>query len=240
MAKRRLKKILSNNITTFFKSIEAELSDSELVKSIFRLVEINSHNSIRKNLNEIINENPDCLYNGDVYRKIDLNVSQILNDMGEDVSIKNLINCIKKYIQTGQYQSATKSIDSATGFNPDSDVESPISVTIRFKAENGIDIQELAKKYYELLKDDENESLINKLKTILEYEKEQEIYTLIPDNYDIVLINNVPIEEFPDPLTEDVIKQINPQENYEDKEEYYDLDYKEDKYKESYDDSIPF
>ena len=240
MAKRRLKKILSNNITTFFKSIEAELSNSELVKSIFRLVEINSHNNIRKNLNEIINENPDCLYNGDVYRKIDLNVSQILNDMGEDVSIKNLINCIKKYIQTGQYQSATKSIDSATGFNPDSDVESPISVTIRFKAENGIDIQELAKKYYELLKDDENESLINKLKTILEYEKEQEIYTLIPDNYDIVLINNVPIEEFPDPLTEDVIKQINPQENYEDKEEYYDLDYKEDKYKESYDDSIPF
>ena len=74
----------------------------------------------------------------------------------------------------------------------------------------------------------------------MEYEKEQEIYTLIPDNYDIVLINNVPIEEFPDPLTEDVIKQINPQENYEDKEEYYDLDYKEDKYKESYDDSIPF
>ncbi|MBO5095626.1 MAG: hypothetical protein J6B98_02005 [Bacilli bacterium] len=240
MAKRRLKKILSNNITTFFKSIEAELSNSELVKSIFRLVEINSHNSIRKNLNEIINENPDCLYNGDVYRKIDLNVSQILNDMGEDVSIKNLINCIKKYIQTGQYQSATKSIDSATGFAPDSDVESPISVTIRFKAENGVDIQELAKKYYELLKDDENESLINKLKVILEYEKEQEIYTLIPDNYDIVLINNVPIEEFPDPLTEDVIKQINPQENYEDKEEYYDLDYKEDKYKESYDDSIPF
>ena len=240
MAKRRLKRILFSNITNFFKSIEAELSDSELVKSIFRLVEINSHNSIRKNLNEIINENPDCLYNGDVYRKIDLNASQILNDMGEDVSIKNLINCIKKYIQTGQYQSATKSINSATGFNPDSDVEFPISVTIRFKAKNGIDIQELAKKYYELLKDDENESLINKLKTILEYEKEQEIYTLIPDNYDIVLINNVPIEEFPDPLTEDVIKQINPQENYEDKEEYYDLDYKEDKYKESYDDSIPF
>lgn len=240
MAKRRLKRILFSNITNFFKSIEAELSNSELVKSIFRLVEINSHNNIRKNLNEIINENPDCLYNGDVYRKIDLSASQILNDMGEDVSIKNLINCIKKHIQTGQYQSATKSIDSATGFTPDSDVESPISITIRFKAENGIDIQELAKKYYELLKDDENESLINKLKTILEYEKEQEIYTLIPDNYDIVLINNVPIEEFPDPLTEDVIKQINPQENYEDKEEYYDLNYKEDKYKESYDDSIPF
>ena len=150
MAKRRLKRILFSNITNFFKSIEAELSDSELVKSIFRLVEINSHNSIRKNLNEIINENPDCLYNGDVYRKINLNVSQILNDMGEDVSIKNLINCIKKYIQTGQYQSATKSIDSATGFNPDSDVESPISVTIRFKAENGIDIQKLAKKYFDI------------------------------------------------------------------------------------------
>ena len=69
-----------------------------------------------------------------------------------------------EYIQTGQYQSATKSIDSATGFTPDSDVESPISVTIRFKAENGIDIQKLAKKYYELLKDGENESLINKLR----------------------------------------------------------------------------
>lgn len=242
--KRLIKKSTLNNknnmVLNFFKLIKSSIDDVQLVKSVYRLVEMNSHTSIKNDLNDIIEDNPDCLFNGPVYRKIDVNSETILIEMGEDVSINNFINTIKKHIKVGKHQSATKSLEVTKNFMPDSGDECTMSVTIKFEANNGIDIQALANKYYELNKDSDNESMLIKLKSILSYANEQEVYTLLTNDFEIVQVNDVPIEEFPDPLTNDVIDQINPKNDKEEQiVEYYENDNYYDN-NDDYDDSIPF
>ena len=74
--KRLIKKSTLNNkknmVLNFFKLIKSSIDDVQLVKSVYRLVEMNSHTSIKNDLNDIIEDNPDCLFNGPVYRKIDV------------------------------------------------------------------------------------------------------------------------------------------------------------------------
>ena len=58
--KRLIKKSTLNNknnmVLNFFKLIKSSIDDVQLVKSVYRLVEMNSHTSIENDLNDIISD----------------------------------------------------------------------------------------------------------------------------------------------------------------------------------------
>ena len=187
---KRLKKKANNDL-----NYEMELA-------LVNLVFTNDGSSLIDMYNEI---DQDCFYNGEVYRILYLNDRELIeniktqkDEMGIYVKCKDLIHAIQEKIETGDWQSTTKSYDNINSLGIDITVSNPISVVIKFNCKNGIDLNKLSQKCLnDFKKNNASEVYIRELNELVDITKQQEeVYTKIPSNYEIVSISDININEF--------------------------------------------
>ena len=187
---KRLKKKANNDL-----NYEMELA-------LVNLVFTNDGSSLIDIYNEIDN---DCFYNGEVYRILYLNDRELIeniktqkDEMGIYVKCKDLICAIQEKIETGDWQSTTKSYDNINSLGIDITVSNPISVVIKFNCKNGIDLNKLSQKCLnDFKKNNASEVYIKELNELINITKQQEeVYAKIPSDYEIVSISDVNINEF--------------------------------------------
>ena len=187
---KRLKKKANNDL-----NYEMELA-------LVNLVFTNDGSSLIDMYNEI---DQDCFYNGTVYRILYLNDRELIeniktqkDEMGIYVKCKDLIHAIQEKIETGDWQSTTKSYDNINSLGIDITVNNPISVVIKFNCKNGIDLNKLSQKCLNDFKENNaSEVYIKELNELVNItNQQQEIYAKIPSNYEIVSISDVNINEF--------------------------------------------
>ena len=187
---KRLKKKANNDL-----NYEMELA-------LVNLVFTNDGSSLIDMYNEIDN---DCFYNGEVYRILYLNDRELIENiktqkdkMGIYVKCKDLIYAIQEKIETGDWQSTTKSYDNINSLGIDITVSNPISVVIKFNCKNGIDLNKLSQKCLnDFKKNNASEVYIKELNELVDItNQQQEVYAKIPSNYEIVSISDVNINEF--------------------------------------------
>ena len=187
---KRLKKKANNDL-----NYEMELA-------LVNLVFTNDGSSLIELYNEIDN---DCFYNGEVYRILYLNDRELIkniktqkDEMGIYVKCKDLIYAIQEKIETGDWQSTTKSYDNINSLGIDITVSNPISVVIKFNCKNGIDLNKLSQKCLnDFKKNNASEVYIKELNELVDItNQQQEVYAKIPSNYEIVSISDININEF--------------------------------------------
>lgn len=187
---KRLKKKANNDL-----NYEMELA-------LVNLVFTNDGSSLIDMYNEIDN---DCFYNGEVYRILYLNDRELIeniktqkDEMGIYVKCKDLIYAIQEKIETGDWQSTTKSYDNINSLGIDITVSNPISVVIKFNCKNGIDLNKLSQKYLnDFKKNNASEVYIKELNELVDITNQQEeVYAKIPSDYEIVSISDISINEF--------------------------------------------
>ena len=187
---KRLKKKANNDL-----NYEMELA-------LVNLVFTNDGSSLIDMYNEIDN---DCFYNGTVYRILYLNDRELIenikiqkDEMGIYVKCKDLIHAIQEKIETGDWQSTTKSYEGIDSIGLEITVDNPISVVIGFDCKNGIDLNKLSQKCLnDFKKNNASEVYIKELNELVNItNQQQEIYAKIPNNYEIVSISGVNINEF--------------------------------------------
>ena len=187
---KRLKKKANNDL-----NYEMELA-------LVNLVFTNDGSSLIDMYNEIDN---DCFYNGEVYRILYLNDRELIeniktqkDEMGIYVKCKDLIYAIQEKIETGDWQSTTKSYDNINSLGIDITVNNPISVVIKFNCKNGIDLNKLSQKCLNDFKENNaSEVYIKELNELIDItNQQQEVYAKIPSNYEIVSISDISINEF--------------------------------------------
>ena len=187
---KRLKKKANNDL-----NYEMELA-------LVNLVFTNDGSSLIDMYNEI---DQDCFYNGEVYRILYLNDRELIeniktqkDEMGIYVKCKDLICAIQEKIETGDWQSTTKSYDNINSLGIDITVSNPISVVIKFNCKNGIDLNKLSQKCLnDFKKNNASEVYIKELNELVDItNQQQEIYAKIPSNYEIISISDISINEF--------------------------------------------
>ena len=187
---KRLKKKANNDL-----NYEMELA-------LVNLVFTNDGSSLIDMYNEI---DQDCFYNGEVYRILYLNDRELIeniktqkDEMGIYVKCKDLICAIQEKIETGDWQSTTKSYDNINSLGIDITVSNPISVVIKFNCKNGIDLNKLSQKCLnDFKKNNASEVYIKELNELVNItNQQQEVYAKIPNNYEIVSISDININEF--------------------------------------------
>ena len=187
---KRLKKKANNDL-----NYEMELA-------LVNLVFTNDGSSLIDMYNEI---GQDCFYNGTVYRILYLNDRELIenvktqkDEMGIYVKCKDLIHAIQEKIETGDWQSTTKSYDNINSLGIDITVSNPISVVIKFNCKNGIDLNKLSQKCLnDFKKNNASEVYIKELNELVDITKQQEeVYAKIPSDYEIVSISDISINEF--------------------------------------------
>ena len=187
---KRLKKKANNDL------------NHEMELALVNLVFTNDGSSLIELYNEIDN---DCFYNGEVYRILYLNDRELIeniktqkDEMGIYVKCKDLICAIQEKIETGDWQSTTKSYDNINSLGIDITVSNPISVVIKFNCKNGIDLNKLSQKCLNDFKENNaSEVYIKELNELVDItNQQQEIYAKIPNNYEIVSISDININEF--------------------------------------------
>ena len=187
---KRLKKKANNDL-----NYEMELA-------LVNLVFTNDGSSLIDMYNEI---DQDCFYNGIVYRILYLNDRELIeniktqkDEMGIYVKCKDLIHAIQEKIETGDWQSTTKSYDNINSLGIDITVNNPISVVIKFNCKNGIDLNKLSRKWLNDFKENNaSEVYIKELNELVDItNQQQEVYAKIPSDYEIVSISDVNINEF--------------------------------------------
>ena len=187
---KRLKKKANNDL-----NYEMELA-------LVNLVFTNDGSSLIDMYNEI---DQDCFYNGTVYRILYLNDRELIeniktqkDEMGIYVKCKDLIYAIQEKIETGDWQSTTKSYDNINSLGIDITVNNPISVVIKFNCKNGIDLNKLSQKCLnDFKKNNTSEVYIKELNELVDItNQQQEVYARIPNNYEIVSISDININEF--------------------------------------------
>ena len=187
---KRLKKKANNDL-----NYEMELA-------LVNLVFTNDGSSLIDMYNEI---GQDCFYNGTVYRILYLNDRELIenikiqkDEMGIYVKCKDLIYAIQEKIETGDWQSTTKSYDNINSLGIDITVSNPISVVIKFNCKNGIDLNKLSQKCLnDFKKNNASEVYIKELNELVDITKQQEeVYAKIPSDYEIVSISDININEF--------------------------------------------
>ena len=183
------------------KKANSELN-CEIEMALVDLVFSNDGNNLIELYNEIDN---DCIYNGEVYRILYLNDRELIeniktqkDEMGIYVKCKDLIYAIQEKIETGDWQSTTKSYDNINSLGIDVTVNNPISVVIKFNCKNGIDLNKLSQKCLnDFKKNNASEVYIKELNELVNITKQQEeVYAKIPSDYEIVSISDVNINEF--------------------------------------------
>ena len=187
---KRLKKKANNDL-----NYEMELA-------LVNLVFTNDGSSLIDMYNEIDN---DCFYNGEVYRILYLNDRELIeniktqkDEMGIYVKCKDLIYAIQEKIETGDWQSTTKSYEDIDSIGLEITVDNPISVVIKFNCKNGIDLNKLSQKCLnDFKKNNASEVYIKELNELVDITKQQEeVYAKIPSDYEIVSISDISINEF--------------------------------------------
>ena len=187
---KRLKKKANNDL-----NYEMELA-------LVNLVFTNDGSELIDMYNEIDN---DCFYNGEVYRILYLNDRELIenvktqkDEMGIYVKCKDLIYAIQEKIETGDWQSTTKSYDNINSLGIDITVSNPISIVIKFNCKNGIDLNKLSQKCLnDFKKNNASEVYIKELNELVDITKQQEeVYAKIPSDYEIVSISDISINEF--------------------------------------------
>ena len=187
---KRLKKKANNDL-----NYEMELA-------LVNLVFTNDGSSLIDMYNEIDN---DCFYNGEVYRILYLNDRELIeniktqkDEMGIYVKCKDLIYAIQEKIETGDWQSTTKSYEGIDSIGLEITVDNPISVVIKFNCKNGIDLNKLSQKcLIDFKKNNASEVYIKELNELVDItNQQQEVYARIPNNYEIVSISDININEF--------------------------------------------
>lgn len=158
------------------------------------------------NLIELYNEiDSDCMYNGEVYRILYLNDRELIeniktqkDEMGIYVKCKDLIDSIREKIETGDWQSTTKSYDNINLLGIDITVNNPISVVIKFNCKNGIDLNKLSQKCLnDFKKNNAPEVYIKELSGLVDITNQQnEVYAKMSKDYEILSISGVDINEF--------------------------------------------
>ncbi len=158
------------------------------------------------NLIELYNTiDRDCIYNGEVYRILYLNDRKLIeniktqkDEMGIYVKCKDLIYSIREKIETGDWQSTTKSYDNINSLGIDITVNNPISVVIKFNCQNGIDLNKLSQKCLNDFKENNaSEIYIKELNELVDItNQQQEVYAKMSKNYEILSISDVDINEF--------------------------------------------
>lgn len=158
------------------------------------------------NLIELYNEiDSDCMYNGEVYRILYLNDRELIENiktqkdkMGIYVKCEDLIHSIQEKIETGDWQSTTKSYDNINSLGIDITVNNPISVVIKFNCKNGIDLSKLSQKCLnDFKKNNAPEVYVKELSGLVDItNQQQEVYAKIQNNYEIISISDININEF--------------------------------------------
>ena len=140
-------------------------------------------------------------YTGILYlndRELIENIKTQKDEMGIYVKCKDLIYSIQEKIETGDWQSTTKSYDNINSLGIDITVSNPISVVIKFNCKNGIDLNKLSQKCLnDFKKNNASEVYIKELNELVDITKQQEeVYAKIPSDYEIISISDININEF--------------------------------------------
>ena len=209
--------LMHNNIK------EAKICPSVLGDALESLLEDNNKQKILKLLDEIQNEEPDCCYNGTVYRKFNFYIEDLV-DNPEEIYYDELIDGIKENIGTGYIQSSSESLKACEDFDTGYD---GINIIVTYEVENAISIHKLLERYYYISRDamieiEENEynekkygetedDMIEAFQNI-EYlydmfSSEEEILGIMPDDYKILEINDIDINNLPEVFDESFLKE---------------------------------
>lgn len=202
---------------------EAKIYPSVLGNALESLLEDNNKQKILKLLDEIQNEEPDCCYNGTVYRKFNFYIEDLV-DNPEEIYYDELIDGIKENIGTGYIQSSSESLKACEDFDTGYD---GIDIIVTYEVENAISIHKLLETYYYISRDamieiEENEynekkygetedDMIEAFQNI-EYlydmfSSEEEILGIMPDDYKILEINDIDINNLPEVFDESFLKE---------------------------------
>lgn len=168
---------------------KADNSALVLIEAIRNVCGSNEFGDLIALLPTIQDQYPDAIYSGNMYRKMIISF-ETLETMHhyqkgnqEYISKEEFIEQIRNFVTTGEWQSCTYSLDSCKNFYP---LEVGISFIISFEGK-GIDLQQLCE---ELTYDDDED--ISTQAEVLQraYENEDEVVAQVPNNYNIVAINN--------------------------------------------------
>ena len=118
---------------------------------------------------------------------------------------EEVFNYIKNNLRTGEYQSCAKTLEACRNFEAD---WFEVEVIINFECSEGIDVMSICNKYLEIAKqryedvsngvseskfsNSKLKEIVDSLKdTITTFEEEEEVLALVPDNYEIIEIVGV-------------------------------------------------
>ena len=210
-----------NNICNLLKNFKYRTVESSMDLSVVRemlsnLTEYNVGDSIVEELENIKTEDPDCIYNGTVYRKFSFNIDDIVGydaELDDYISKEEVLNKIKNHIETGIYQSASKNLKTCEEFNPDVG-ESNFDIIVTYQVTDGISVGDLLDKYYKISTNIlENEDydqdsyggyvLKRACRDIIlmynHFYEEQEVYGIMND-FEILSIKGKNISDLPDKI----------------------------------------
>lgn len=189
------------------KNVKLASIDNKLMGQIlYQLVANNESSFIFEYLDDILRENQDALYNGTVYRKLIIDRSCLniksYNEQGDiDVNgnyyeIEDFLGSFENFINTGEYQSTSKSFKSCCDFEPTE--YNGIEIIIEFECFNGLDITKLMRKYINILKEEDDPETKNILIELQDayndYVSEQEVLAKVPNDYEIIYVDNKEVD----------------------------------------------
>ena len=202
---------------------EAKIYSSTISDALYLLLQDNVKQQIIDLSDEIKNEEPDCSYNGTVYRKFNFCIRDLVDDP-EEIYYDELIYGIKENIKTGYIQSSSESLKACEDFDTSRD---GINIIVTYEVKDAISIHKLLKKYYGIVCDamteinegkyDENKYGVTKDYMMDEFEiiehlyitfsGEEEILGIMPDDYKILEINDIDINNLPEVFDESFLKE---------------------------------
>ena len=199
-----------------YRTVESSMDLSVVKEMLSNLTECNVGDSIVEELENIKTEDPDCIYNGTVYRKFSFNIDDIVGydtELDDYISKEEVLNKIKNHIETGIYQSATKNLKTCEEFVPDVSGAN-LNIIVTYQVTDGISVCDLLDKYYKISTnilenedyDQDNyddDALKKECKDIIlmynHFYEEQEVYGIMND-FEILSIKGKNIADLPDKI----------------------------------------
>lgn len=218
--KRLIKKSALNNCrkaVSFINALKKTANEKNenlipVMKAICELTDINDDRPLRALYEDILSSDPDCVYNGTVYRKLSLDKEEIIpkldqyysdEDIESDDNMYDTLDVVREIraiIKTGTFQSSTYDLQACRDFYQEI-YDSPLDVIISFECKNGIDVMKLARKYLGIAKDyintnAEYKEYFNYLRDMVkEFECEKEVYCMVPNDYEVYSIDDEVVKE---------------------------------------------
>ena len=166
----------------------------QLIEAIRKICGSNTFDDLISLIPEIEDKYPNTIYSGNIYRKMIIpfetldNMNHYIENDQEYIDKEEFVQEIKNFVTTGEYQSCAYSIEACKNFYP---LEDGISFIISFDGE-GIDLQQLCEE----LSYSDDEEVADQAEVLgRAYENEEEIVSIIPNNYKVIAINNEDISK---------------------------------------------